>query len=270
MKKCTIIHHQGYGDLITNNALCNHYADQYDEVIIFVLDENRKKVIDYMYSHRENIKCEVPKLHHNFNNIDSCLICMTYGGVSCCPRCPNMRCCFIDYSDYQDYDNIKAGCFDDFNRWSNFYDEQYKNDLSFSHAFYLYNGLTMEDRISKFDVYRNYDLEKSIYESIPHKNYIVVHEDRERRLGIRTNQLNQNIYNLNGSSENMIDQITVIENAEEIHFIDSNYSVLIYFLSFKNDKISKIPKYLHSYATDLSRDLGIYNNPTPENWFIIK
>jgi hypothetical protein len=66
----------------------------------------------------------------------------------------------------------------------------------------------------------------------------------------------------------MIDQIALLENAKEIHFIDSNYSVMIYYLSFKNEKIANIPKFLHTYARS-GRDNGIYCNPTPNNWYFI-
>jgi len=70
---------------------------------------------------------------------------------------------------------------------------------------------------------------------------------------------------LNGVSDMMLDQITILENAKEIHFIDSSYSVLIYFLSFHNEKIRNIPKYLHKYAMH-GRDMGIYENKKPDNW----
>jgi hypothetical protein len=64
----------------------------------------------------------------------------------------------------------------------------------------------------------------------------------------------------------MIDQIKILENAKEIHFIDSSYSVMIYFLSLTNEKIKNIPKYFHYYVRKNSM---IYENPTPNNWNIL-
>ena len=65
------------------------------------------------------------------------------------------------------------------------------------------------------------------------------------------------------------DQIKILENAKEIHFIDSSYSVLIYFLSLTNEKIKQIPKYFHYYANQ-REGYTIYENPIPKNWQILK
>ena len=64
-------------------------------------------------------------------------------------------------------------------------------------------------------------------------------------------------------------EIKILENAKEIHFIDSSYSVLIYFLSLTNEKIKQIPKYFHYYANQ-REGYTIYENPIPENWQILK
>ena len=50
------MHHQGFGDLFTNNSLCNYYNNLYDELIIFALDESRKIVIEEMYKHKQHIQ----------------------------------------------------------------------------------------------------------------------------------------------------------------------------------------------------------------------
>jgi hypothetical protein len=69
-------------------------------------------------------------------------------------------------------------------------------------------------------------------------------------------------------SKIFIDQIKILENAEEIHLIDSSYSVMLYFLSFQNEKIKNIPKFLHSYSRN-NRNINIYKDPQPENWIIL-
>jgi len=66
----------------------------------------------------------------------------------------------------------------------------------------------------------------------------------------------------------MIDQIKILENSEEIHLIDSNYSVLIYFLCFNNDILKNKKIYLHTY-TRSDRDILIYKNPIPNNWIFL-
>ena len=98
--------------------------------------------------------------------------------------------------------------------------------------------------------------------------YIVLHDDKNRNKVINKEISDLKIYELNGSSDVFIDQIKILENAKEIHFIDSSWSVLIYFLSFHNEKIKLIPKFLHCYLHN-DRDLEIYKNPIPENWNFI-
>ena len=96
------------------------------------------------------------------------------------------------------------------------------------------------------------------------------HEDAQRNIFLKQDRLSKNIpyYNLDKKSNLLTDQIKILESSKEIHFIDSSYSVLIYYLSFHNDKIKKIPKFLHS-SSRVNRDTNIYQNPTPENWEIV-
>jgi len=265
MKKATIIHHQGFGDIFTSNALCNHYSNKYEELIILAMDNNRKIIIDNMYKHIKNIKCVVPSFHSNYNGIDSCLICMTPGNQNYCPRVSNRKCQYIDYSDYKEYDNIKVGCFSgDYQKWDNFLKSNYQKSISFSHSFYLYHDIDLGFRTNGFSINK-----ENINKNIPIDEYIVIHDDSNRGLYINKNKISGNIYQLNDSSIYMIDQISILENAKEIHFIDSSYSVMIYFLSFFSDKIANMPKYLHEYVTP-NRDTLIYTNPVPPNWNIIK
>ena len=99
-------------------------------------------------------------------------------------------------------------------------------------------------------------------------NYIVLHNDKNRNKVISKKIPNLDVYELNGASDIFVDQIKILENAKEIHLIDSSWSVLIYFLSFHNEKIKLIPKFLHCYLHN-GRDLEIYKNPIPKNWNFI-
>jgi hypothetical protein len=269
MKKSTIIHHQGFGDLITSNSICNYYSEMYDELVVFVLDEARKKVVSEMYKHKPNIKCVVPKFIDNNLYNSSCIICMA-DGYPCRPDSRFDGHKYIDYSDWLDFDNIKIGCFkEDYKKWEKFLYDNMDNNISFSHSFYLYENLDLNVRTDFFSVYRNDEKESDMLSKINSNEYIVIHDDNNRSLLIDGNRLPKNylVYQLNGVSGNMVDQIKILENAKEIHFIDSNYSVMIYFLSFINDKIKKIPKYLHYYAR---KNKMIYEKPTPENWFVLE
>lgn len=271
-KKATIIHHQGFGDLFTSNPLCNYYSNLYEELIIFVLDESRKIIIDEMYKHKPNIKCVIPKLINENNFNSSCLICMQSEKYSCRYDSRFNTHKFIDYSEWDGYDNIKVGCFkENYELWKTFLHRNMSNNISFSHSFYMFDNLDLKVRETEFSVYRNESRENKKYELLTNKDYIVLHDDSQRGLNINKSKIHSNmhVHQLNGSSQLMIDQIKIIENAKEIHFIDSSYSVLIYFLSLTNEKVKQIPKYFHYYANP-REGYTIYENPIPKNWQIIR
>lgn len=268
MKKATIIHHQGFGDLMTSNPLCNYYSEIFDELVIFVLDETRKKVVSEMYKHKNNIRCVIPNLiGENLHN-SSCIICMAVG-TPCRPESKYDGHKYIDYSEWTDYEHIKIGCFkEDYKKWESYLYKNIEKNISFSHSFYLYENLPLEVRKNYFSLYRNYETEMIRMKEIPTEDYIVLHDDFQRGLIIDQTRINNtfHIHQLNGCSNTMVDQISILENAKELHFIDSSYSVMIYFLSLTNEKIKQIPKYFHYYAR---KNGMIYENPTPENWYIL-
>ena len=272
--KATIIIHQGFADLFSNNGIINYYCDIYDELIIFVLDEYRKKLLEFIFNNRKNIKIVIPIFSNISNNIDTCLNCITYGSSSICPRETNIKCKYIDYSYYTDYTNIKIGGFNNYNDWEKFRSSKYHENISFSHCFYLFNDLNINNRINNFKIYRDFELENNNYINLVNEigdKYIVIHEDINRNIIINKNYVeNKNLplYNLDKKSDNMIDQIKILENSKEIHLIDSNYSVLIYFLSFNNEILKNKKIFLHKYTRE-NRDTLIYTNPTPNNWIFI-
>lgn len=265
MNKVTLTHHQGYGDIFTSNSICNYYSEKYDELIIFTSSKERKKIIDSIYNGNNKIKCVIPSFMP-YNGSDTCLECMTYGTNNMCYRNQNQKCNFIDYSQYSDYINIKIGSFNNYLMWN----EYVKNYFSFSHAFYGYDGLSDDIRIDKFKINRDYDLENKLFNEsgLIDKEYIVIHEDVNRGITIDQTKTNHDvIYDLNNKSDIMIDQIKILEESKEIHLIDSSYSVMIYFLSFHNDKIKNIPKFLHKHPHN--RDFNIYKQPIADNWYFL-
>lgn len=264
--RATIIGHQGWADLFTCNGLYNHFAGLYNGLTIFALDNARKKMLQEVFRHRSNIKIEVPEFI-DYSPGETCLVCHTYGGASC-PRAGG-KCKYIDYSKYPNYSHIKSGGFNNYSKWTN----HLQNSVSFAHAFYTYSQLSADVRISKFSINNNHISELKNLRTLVNeigKDYIVVHNDDVRGYTLRGLDKKQlPIYNLNLKSETLIDQLAIIENAKELHFIDSSYSVLIYLMSFHNAKIAGIPKYLHKASRPSNRDIAIYTQPTPSNWHVI-
>jgi hypothetical protein len=264
MNKATLIPHQGWADFFSLNSIFNIYSKKFDEMKIFVSDEDRKKFLTNCLSHLKNVSVEVPHLT-NYENVNrqTCIKCHTYGLFGGCPRQVGI-CEYVDYSQYQDYQtHIKIGAFKDYDSW-----EKHKDSsTSFSNAFYTHEGLDLNERINSFKIYRDEEKEPSLDIK---GEYIACHEDVQRNIFLKKDRLSKNMfyYNLDKKSNLLTDQIKILEASKEIHFIDSSYSVMVYYLSFHNDKIKNIPKFLHS-SSRTNRDTNIYQNPTPENWEII-
>lgn len=260
MKNCTIIPHQGWADFFSLNSIFNIYSKKFDKIKIFVSDNQRKIFLKNCLFHLKNIDIEIPCLT-NYQNCSkqTCIKCHTYGCASICPRQIG-ACEYIDYTKYENYqEHIKIGAFNNYNEW-----ERHRNSsISFSHAFYTYQDIDLYERISNFKIYHDKQKDLNL-----NTDYIVCHEDLERNIFLKKDKLLKNIpiYNLDKKSNFLIDQIKILEESKEIHMIDSSYSVLVYYLSFHNDKIKNIPKFLH---TRPDRDIKIYENPTPKNWMVI-
>ena len=54
--------------------------------------------------------------------------------------------------------------------------------------------------------------------------------------------------------------IKVLENAKEIHLIESTYSIAIYLLQKKYNMFENIPIYFHTYVRN-NRNMNIYIKP---------
>jgi hypothetical protein len=268
MSKITIVGHQGFGDFFSQNAIYNYHIDNNKEIVIFALDNKRKILLEHMFFDKKNVKIVVPEMvHYNECDCQTCMICMTFGNVNKCPR-NGEKCLYIDYSYYNKYKHIKLASFDNYEKWSNFI----INSYSFSHAFYLYHNYKISMRIELFNVYRNIKHEKNIYDeyvkSINYNKYMIIHDSMQYKLNI-SNEKNYEIYNLDNASDNMIDQLMLIENSEEIHLLDSSYSCLIYFMCLKFNFYKNKKIYIHAYARESDRNINIYKNPQPENFIIL-
>lgn len=269
MNNAILLHHLGYADLFSCNGLVNYYSETRENLKILVDTHDKKEILDYMYSHLSQVSCELAEISTEKNFDETCLICHTTNKIMTCPR-GYRHCNYVDWSKYSPDEIIKIGAFNRYSLWENFLNSE--QNISFSHSFYRYNNINIEYRINKFSINRDITKEEEIfknYTSIITDEYTVIHDDSRRNIRINPSYIKtKNIYNLDGKSKTFLDQIKIIENAKEIHFIDSSYSVLIYFLSFHYQKIREIPKFLHLYSRS-SRDYKIYQNPEPENWYNI-
>lgn len=231
-----VLHHQGWGDLITCHGLVRYNSNIFKSLIL-ITREDSKELSDYMYKDINNLYIDyIPK-----NILDKSIlsyISNKYG------KQRNI----LAYGDTFSFNKRKKRCL-----------------ISWAHDFYEGFGIDYMERVNSFHIERNLLLEEEIYNDIVNKNgknYIVIHDDPSRNININRNKINTDlpIFNLNAYSNKIFDMIKVLENAKEIHLIESTYSIAIYLLQKKYNMFENIPIYFHTYVRN-NRNMNIYIKP---------
>lgn len=231
MKDLFVLWHLGLGDHIICNGLIRKISKQYNTIFLPVKIHNITNISD-MFKDLNNIKI-IPVT----NDLDMIKYSDSMKSYSC--------------------EFLKLGIFGD-----NFM----KNCSSFEESFYLQSNMEPSIRWSDFKYINNEKKQDELLNSIK-DDYVFVHDDETRKLGINYSLLKNNYtiykpkHNLGKiSNYSIFDYIKVLYFAKEIHCIDSSFACLVDQLSDLKEK----PKYIHRYVR--TEGGPIYNN----NWNIIK
>jgi hypothetical protein len=246
MTKKYILPHFGLGDAIICNALVRNFCKIYDEVVYFTADPYHAS-IEYMFRDLENLKVL------NFGDMGS----VVQNSIN-----------YISSNNLQN-DSIKVG-FEGL-----MHELTIKNPgIPFYEGFYTMLNLNPKIRFSEFYYQRNFQSEEYVYNKLNPNNekYIFVIDDSEHHLGnliIDENNLPKKYkiikYNkkLNYNDENflMFNYCKILENAEEIHTIETAFLEFI-----QSIKLSKPKIYIHSYLRNYLQKKPTSNN---NNYLII-
>ena len=191
----TILHHLGLGDAIMLNGMVRHFAER-EDVCIFVKKQHEDSV-KFMYRDLNNIKIKP------VNTTDAREMWMQVEGT------PFPLATYKLPDDTWNF--ITSGPVSDMANWA--------------HSIYIQAGIPPKYMYSKFKVVRDSELEIK-YES---GDYIFVHDDETR--GMKIDVSNKDIFRVTEerlkNSSNIFDYLTVIENAKEVHCMDSCYAWMI-------------------------------------------
>jgi hypothetical protein len=128
----------------------------------------------------------------------------------------------------------------------------FTNSKTFDEGFYNTVNLPFEYRFSKFKFDRNDEKESEVYNELNPNNepYIYIHDDKERGFKIDESKTNNNLKIIeNDKRFLMFDMLKIIENASEVHSMQTGMKDLIN--SFKFDKPNF---YLHWYVRPYGDD----------------
>jgi hypothetical protein len=209
-----IYHHLGLGDHIICNAIVRHYHNENGASKLFCYEHNINNV-SYMFRDLKNFELIPVKSDFEADKILNSLDINTK--------------------------KIKIG----FNRLSEFMDP-----LTFDEAFYAIAGLDFSIRTTGFYLERDKEAENEILQRLnpTGEKYIFIHDDPSRGFKIDENRINTKLKKIyNDNSIPLFNCISLIENAEEVHVMQSSIKDLIN--SFKFDK----PLFfLHEYVRNYS------------------
>lgn len=211
-----IYHHLGLGDHIINNGMVRHFYDEYSAIALFAYKHNVKNV-RYMYRDLDNLQII---------------------GVESDPQ--------VDaYISKTDIDCLKIG-FSDLST--------VMPELPFDKAFYKLAGLDFSVRFDKFYFKRDLEKEKEVLDTLnpTGEKFVFVHDDSSRGFSIDMNKVKtEHKIVMNDKKFNVFDYLTLIENAEEVHFMQSSFKELI--CSYK---IDKPVFYQHNYVRQYGPEMN--------------
>jgi len=238
-----IYFHQGWTDIINCLSLLNYYSEKYIQIYL-VIRSDSKELVDFYTNNIKNLTVFYEDISTTNSNAIQFVI----------NKYPNLN--------LQNSDFIAIGGHDHCRK------DEYNNkfehiDGCFVKGFYESYNIPYIIRVNYFIVTRDYELEDKIYNNFINlygSNYILYHEVIE--------DYNKDIpiVNLNGKTNIFFDYIKILENAIEIHLLDSVWAVLIYLLDckyqlFNNKKIFLYNK--RGYRKMFEEPIKL------ENWIII-
>ena len=220
IKNGILYFHQGWTDIINCLALINYYCKMYDKIYL-IMRENAKELINFYTKDLKNL--EIYYINKNILDHQNIIKYLE-------DNYKNL--------DIQDINFLGIGGHDHLRN------DKYKNSFSlnsgfFVNKFYTDYKIPYITRINNFTFNRDRKLENNKYNDFINKygkDYILYHET------IENYNKNITIVNLNGISNTFFDMIKILENAIEIHLLDSVWGALIYHLDskyklFQNKKI---------------------------------
>ena len=223
MKKTYLCPHMGLGDAIILNALIREHCKNNDFIVLLCLDVYYES-IRWMFRDIKNLSYEkIPVKNAEYeikkfilsNNLDNTII-------------------RLGYTDIEPFCN---------------------NGIPFYDSFYLAYNYDINFRFDNFYCERNFEYEDYVYNTLNPKNekYIFVIDDSNHHLGkfkISDNNIPSDYkvirydkkLNLNDEKFLMFNYYKILENAEQIHTIETAF-----FEFIRSIKINKSKVYVHSY-----------------------
>lgn len=273
-KKACVYFMQGWSDIIMSMALINYYRLKYSEITVLMRSDS-KELIDFYVRTLDNVKIiyfesDNGRFYGNIVTGPKEFVEIVGNTPSATIIVPND----FEMMFHAEHDKWRKDQYKYY--W---YQSIKKPTNHFSEAFYVYYDIDFMVRNTYFSIDRDITLEEKRYQEfikIHGVNYIIYHDDENNHLygehhvstkidfGEKVNDYKY--VNLNRQSKVFFDYIRIIQNAKEIHLVDSIWGVICYQLDakyglFKDKKIKVYCKRGHQQ---------LFLSPTKlDNWELL-
>jgi hypothetical protein len=227
MKTIFVRQYDAFGDWVSINGLVRYLIDQYHYKKVYLVleyNESRKNFVNLLYGDDPQIETI---MDHQFE-----IVCNENYDV-------------IDTRVNEWYPKVKS-C----NYWC--YENPLENyvhsgPVSNSNNFYTKLGINPLVKNKYFFFERKYTLENSLFDSLDLKEPYSVVCDYGENLIDRKYVKHSRIINLHNISPNLVDILKILENSDDIHFIENTVSLFVYHLQSSN-LFDKLKVNLHAYS----------------------
>ncbi len=219
MSSILIYSHTGLGDHFMCHGIVREYCKKYDKVGIFCIPSYHATV-SFMYRDLPNLTVLIA------NNEEAEE--------------------FIRQNEHKSneekYDEVKIVGYSNLNK---------KSNTPLDVQFYQIANVPFSKKWDNFYIQRDKEREEKFFnENITQDNFVLLHDDRSRNFTINRDLINPNYTILSvekSHTTNIIDYCSAIEQAKEIHVIDSMFMFLVESLQYANPN-QKL--YIHRYARE--------------------
>ena len=272
MSRACVYFHQGWSDIVNCLSLINYYTRFYNQVVVLIRSD-AKDLVDFYTRNLQGVSVVYIETDNG----------RFYGSIR------KTNCSNVEYSSddgitipldfkllfHAEHDSYRE------DEYKGYWRKTIKKPTKhFVESFYTYYNVPYSTRINSFTLDRNHTIEDKVYSEFVHNNstkYVLYHDDSTNHKNgsyhISTKiQLSKHIegykyVNLHRLSSTFFDFIKVLENAEELHLIDSVWASLCYQLDAKYGLLSS--KAVKLYNMRGQKEMFL-NPVTLSNWEIIK
>tara|TARA_B100000575_G_C23014974_1_gene584550 strand:+ start:176 stop:1003 length:828 start_codon:yes stop_codon:yes gene_type:complete len=215
-----IIPHQGLGDILCTNGLIRHLIEINPDAKRYYLFCMNMHVKTAKFQFRDLKKLKIISISNNEKNEKKEI--ETY-----------------IKKQKKEYEIIKIG-HDFYNASLNL--NPYKKNYPWHCcvAFYKQFGLPYKVRFQKTYWKRDLKREKKLFQKLTKnkKNYVFVHDDKKRGINIDTSKINKNYSIIRNNNDYLVfDYGLILENAKELHLMESSFRQLTETLKIKTKKL---------------------------------